>query len=146
MRVYLVRHAEAEQGSPDELRPLTSQGRVAALSLAEKLSTHHLKIKNIYHSKLVRAAQTAAIFAHTLDIKNISVSSGLSPNDNPSEWSKKIEALDEDIMLVGHMPFMSLLVENLSCHEDTVIFSSPQMACLEKKEPGIWRVLWKEGA
>jgi len=30
MRIYLVRHAEAAPGEPDELRPLTAAGEAAA--------------------------------------------------------------------------------------------------------------------
>ena len=42
MRVFLVRHAEAAPGDPDELRPLTGAGRAAARALGERLAEERL--------------------------------------------------------------------------------------------------------
>ena len=39
MRLYLVRHAEAAPGEPDELRTLTDAGRAAARTLGDQLQT-----------------------------------------------------------------------------------------------------------
>ena len=146
MRVYLVRHAEAELGSPDQLRPLTAQGRQDALSLAKRLSSHHLKINAIHHSKLLRAKQTAEVMAETLAVNCLIESDGLAPNDKVIFWFKQLNQSADDMMLVGHMPFMSLLVEHLTDHQDTVIFNSPQMVCLERSESEEWQLMWKEGA
>ena len=41
MRVFLVRHAEAAPGDPDELRPLTEAGRTTARLLGEQLAVEH---------------------------------------------------------------------------------------------------------
>jgi phosphohistidine phosphatase SixA len=38
VRVFLVRHAEAAPGEPDELRPLTEAGRAAARALGDRLA------------------------------------------------------------------------------------------------------------
>lgn len=145
MRVYLVRHAEAEQGSPDELRQLTKRGIEDAVLLGKKLSTHQLKINSIVHSGLSRAKQTAELIAQQLEVTNIKEESDLKPNASTNKWSSRLEKVQSDMMIVGHMPYMSLLVENLTCHQDTVIFHSPQVVCLEKQREGTWRVLWKEG-
>ena len=36
MRLVLIRHAEAAEGSPDELRTLTAEGREQARALGER--------------------------------------------------------------------------------------------------------------
>ena len=38
VQLVIVRHAEAAAGEPDELRPLTSEGRQAARALGEQLA------------------------------------------------------------------------------------------------------------
>ena len=43
MRLYLVRHAEAASGEPDDLRPLTASGREAARALATQLAAEGLR-------------------------------------------------------------------------------------------------------
>ncbi len=37
MQLYLVRHADATPGDPDELRPLSDEGREQARELGERL-------------------------------------------------------------------------------------------------------------
>ncbi|MBV8598113.1 MAG: histidine phosphatase family protein, partial [Actinobacteria bacterium] len=41
MRVIIVRHAKAEPGDPDELRPLAPRGREQARELGELLAAKH---------------------------------------------------------------------------------------------------------
>ena len=43
MRVYLVRHAEAEPGEPDELRTLSPHGRWQAKELGERFARRGIR-------------------------------------------------------------------------------------------------------
>src|SRR5262249_17651312 len=61
MRLFLVRHAEAAPGEPDDLRPLTPAGRDAAREGAARLAAE--RPDAVLSSPLLRARQTAAAYA-----------------------------------------------------------------------------------
>ena len=63
MLVFLVRHAHAEPGDPDETRPLSERGRSEARSLATSLSHHPTPPVIVVTSPLLRARQTADAIA-----------------------------------------------------------------------------------
>jgi len=150
MRVYLVQHGLAKDEIEDVERPLSAQGRedvtrtAGFLSLFEKPSP-----VKIVHSGKLRAAQTAEMFAeawggipveHTLD---------LAPNDDPSVWSAHLASMSDDVMLVGHLPYLQRLAGLLICGDparEVVHFRNGGVVCLqksglEKREIG-WRMLW----
>jgi phosphohistidine phosphatase len=60
VRLYLVRHAHAAPGEPDELRALTPEGRRAARELGERLAAEGVAPDAILSSPLLRARETAA--------------------------------------------------------------------------------------
>src|SRR5439155_1467624 len=43
MRLYMVRHAEAEPGDPDDLRQLTPEGRAQARALGKRLAADSVR-------------------------------------------------------------------------------------------------------
>ena len=57
MRLFLVRHAHAVDGTPDELRPLSDQGREQARELAARLAATLPDV--VLSSPLLRARETA---------------------------------------------------------------------------------------
>ena len=57
MRLFVVRHAEAAPGEPDELRPLTDAGRDGARALAATLAAEGVEL--VLSSPLLRARETA---------------------------------------------------------------------------------------
>src|SRR5439155_4236406 len=59
MRLYLVRHAEAAPGTPDELRTLTPEGREQARQLGERLRGEGVVADAVLCSPLLRARETA---------------------------------------------------------------------------------------
>jgi phosphohistidine phosphatase len=59
VRLYLVRHAEAAPGEPDELRALTPEGRRTARDLGEQLVADGVRPDAILSSPLLRARETA---------------------------------------------------------------------------------------
>src|SRR5436305_7458041 len=59
VQLVIVRHAEAAAGEPDELRPLTSEGRQAARALGEQLAADGVRPDAILSSPLLRARETA---------------------------------------------------------------------------------------
>jgi phosphohistidine phosphatase len=71
------------------------------------------------------------------------VSQGLNPNDDIAPWVDRISAEAEDLMIVGHLPFLEKLASFLVSGNEgakTVLFRYSAIACLEKKESGRWAV------
>ena len=64
MRLFLVRHAHAHAGEPDELRPLSTSGREQARALGEQLAASGPTL--VVSSPLLRARETAAAIAAAL--------------------------------------------------------------------------------
>jgi phosphohistidine phosphatase SixA len=61
LRLYLVRHAEAARGEPDDLRPLTASGRAAARSLGARLAADGVRPGAVLTSPLLRARIVAEL-------------------------------------------------------------------------------------
>src|SRR5262245_45205977 len=117
MEIYIVRHAIAEDVSPDgsdEARALTEDGKKKMKEAAEGFARLERKIDRIYSSPLVRAKQTAEILAKELDLK-VEEMKELAPAHRPADVCERISRSkkDENIMLVGHEPNCSELASHL---------------------------------
>jgi phosphohistidine phosphatase len=63
--------------------------------------------------------------------------------DDPAAWAERLEVMDMDVMLVGHLPHMSRLASLLLLWDsgrEVLDFAPGTVACLEKV--GGWRVKW----
>ena len=119
MRIFLVRHGEADAEAPeglgDEARALTAKARANTAahfaSLAERIGSVSL----VLTSPLVRTVQTAQLLSTTLKHEGpLRVHRCLLP-DMPvgSVMSMLDEHVGEDIVLVGHQPSMGALATHL---------------------------------
>ncbi len=143
-RVYLVQHGEAKRKEEDPQRPLTEKGRRDTEKMAEFLAKTGVIIDRIVHSGKLRAKQTAEIFAEKLGVKRIDEDPSLAPLAAPEEWARKLETIKENIMLVGHLPHLSLLASLLLTGDkevQPVKFTYSGVVCLEKIEDK-WKLVW----
>ena len=142
MRLYLVQHGEAKSEAKDPERSLTNRGEeeTRKVSIAAKgLSIRPLKI---YQSGKKRAEQTARIIAGAIGL-SAQLGQGLNPNDDVHPWVERISSETEDLMIVGHLPFLEKLASFLVCGregEKAVMFRYSAIVCLEKKASGRWVV------
>ena len=70
---------------------------------------------------------------------------GLSPNDDVEDMKYHIDSLDDDIMLVGHLPFMNKLASLLLTgdeNNEAVKFVQGGVVCLSDENG--WGVEWME--
>jgi phosphohistidine phosphatase SixA len=110
MRLYLVRHGEAEPAADDELRELTPAGRGSVARLAEVCVAAGVRVDEIRHSPLVRARQTAEILAARLQpLHGLREVSGIGPSGDAELAAIELGLLDADVMVVTHMPFVAEL-------------------------------------
>ena len=68
---------------------------------------------------------------------------GLAPNDPVDPWVEELNKSTDDVMIVGHLPFLSKLVSRLLGREEELIsFQQGGIVCLEKMEHLQWRIRW----
>jgi phosphohistidine phosphatase len=114
VQLYLVRHAEAASGEPDELRPLTPEGRQAARELGRLLASEGVRPDAVLTSPLLRARETAAELARP---------AGLEPEPDerlaPGASAESVRAVADErggatVVVVGHQPDCSKIAAALT--------------------------------
>jgi phosphohistidine phosphatase len=119
MELYLLRHGHAGPGHPDADRTLTPEGVAALERVAARAGVAGVRLRQIYHSGYVRAAQTAEILAARLGAAGrVGAREGLAPDDTVAPvagWLLDPVMLDdtEGLALVGHLPFLPRLTARL---------------------------------
>jgi phosphohistidine phosphatase len=146
MFLYLVQHAEAKSEAEDPGRDLTDKGRLDMEDVAHHLKRLKVQVRQIFHSGKTRAQSTAHILAlHVKAPAGVSKTGGLAPLDDPEIWADRIAKMDEDILLVGHLPHLARLATLLLCgnKENGVInFQQGGVVRLRRLEAGPWAVDW----
>ncbi|HUG09748.1 MAG TPA: histidine phosphatase family protein [Opitutaceae bacterium] len=123
MNLYILRHAIAahpgDRGMPAGLsdfdRPLTAEGRRKLRLSIAGIEALGVRPDLVVTSPLVRAVQTAEIFAKIVGIRRAAlvVSALLAPGGNRRELIREIDRLAQqtsDILLVGHEPDLGELI------------------------------------
>jgi phosphohistidine phosphatase len=113
MRVYLVRHAEAEPGEPDELRTLSPHGRWQAKDLGERFARRGIRPEAVLSSPLLRARQTAEAIATEAGI-TAEPDERLAPGATPDDLRAVVAGRGETVVVVGHQPDCGLIAAAIS--------------------------------
>ncbi len=108
--LWLLRHAEAADGMPDDERPLTERGVRQAQTAGAALSRLAVSLDACLSSPKVRAVQTAELAVEPLGLE---VSTDPALGGEPFD-PRELAAGLEDVLLVGHDPSMSLAVHELT--------------------------------
>ena len=111
MRLFVVRHAEAAPGDPDELRPLTGAGRAVARALGERLADHELDA--VLSSPLLRARETADAIARAAGLV-AEPDERLAPGADADTVREAVAGRGDTVVMVGHQPDCSEIVLALS--------------------------------
>src|SRR4029453_13018692 len=88
---------------PDELRPLTGEGREQARALGDRLSRHPTPPAIVLTSPLLRARQTAEPIARAAGAE-LRVESRLAPGASVAALRAALSGLDGPVAAVGHQP------------------------------------------
>lgn len=135
MKYYFAQHGKALSSEVDATRPLSPQGEMETLAIADTLKRNNITITRVAHSGKKRAQQTAQLFATTLDIKKPEVIDGLSPNDDVKLLHDKISSTDcDNTLFVGHLPHIEKAVSYLLTgltSGDVVSFQNSAVLCIE---------------
>jgi phosphohistidine phosphatase len=103
VRIYLVRHAEAAPGEPDELRALTPDGRRAARDLGDRLANEGVRPDAVISSPLLRARETAAEIGRALGVEP-EADDRLGSGATADGLRELVEGRGEMVVAVGHQP------------------------------------------
>ncbi len=144
MRLYLIQHGEAKQETEDPKRSLTEKGVEEVKRVAKMARLLKIQASKIYHSGKLRADQTAKIFSEELNLPSSSAE-GLNPLDDVRPWAERILREKDDIMIVGHLPFLDKLTSLLLCGNENVrlvLFRYGAIVCLEQRDEKDWAIKW----
>ena len=145
MDFYLVRHGEAVLHGADSQRPLTPDGREGVTRVAQAAAERNILIAEIVHSGILRAQETAEILAEYLSpLSGVRTISGLLPEDDPMLVKAELEAAQDPLMLVGHLPCIGRLTALLVSGDpdrNVVQFAPATLACCSR-ENSLWKVSW----
>jgi phosphohistidine phosphatase len=103
MRLFLVRHAKAEPGHPDELRELSQKGVEQARRLGLALSLHPSPPAVVLSSPLLRARQTAEALARETGAE-LRIEERLGPGATAESLREALAGLEGPVAAVGHQP------------------------------------------
>jgi phosphohistidine phosphatase len=107
--IWLLRHGEAEEGSPDFDRRLTSKGERQARAAGAALKRLGEKIDACVSSPKVRARDTASLACEPLGME---VSEDSRLEGGPFDLGEVAADYGENVLLVGHDPDFSTAVHD----------------------------------
>jgi phosphohistidine phosphatase len=109
--LWLLRHGDAADGSPDAERPLTKKGERQSRAAGLALKRLGIEIDACLTSPKVRAAQTAKLACESLGVEP-----QLEPklSGGPFDGEALAAGLGGDVLLVGHDPDFSMAVHDLT--------------------------------
>jgi phosphohistidine phosphatase len=103
MQLYLVRHADAAPGDPDELRTLSDEGREQARELGERLRDDGVTPDVVLTSPLLRARETGEALARATG-STFEPDERLAPGATAETVREAISGRGEQVVVVGHQP------------------------------------------
>ena len=146
MALYLIQHGKSLPKDQDPDHGLSEDGATETERIASLAQGYGVRVSQIRHSVKTRARQTAEILARALKPQNnIQEISGIKPMDDVAACAAKIDP-DENVMLVGHLPFMERITSYLitgSIDRPVIKFQNSGIVCLDKDpETQAWVIKW----
>jgi phosphohistidine phosphatase len=146
MALYLVQHGKSlpKDQAPDQ--GLSREGVADVERIASVARGYGVRVAAIKHSGKKRARQTAEIFSSALDPEaGVEEISGINPLDDITAFAPSLGA-DDNVMLVGHLPFMERLTSYLiTGAADTLVFKFQNggIVCLDQDpDHKSWYIKW----
>jgi phosphohistidine phosphatase len=147
MALYLVQHGKSlpKEQNPDQ--SLSEEGLAEVRRIAGVAAGYRVRPLAIRHSGKTRAEQTARVFAEALlpEGGNAEPISGIGPVDDVSPVAGTLRT-EDNLMLVGHLPFMERLTGFLvtgSSERLVFKFQNGGIVCLDKRpEDPFWFIKW----
>ena len=108
--MYVVQHGKSLPKTEDPDQGLATQGEVETDRIADVAAGYNVRVSRILHSGKKRARQTAERLERRLSPAGGTASvGGMNPMDDVRSFAEQLP-LDQDLMLVGHLPFLERLI------------------------------------
>jgi phosphohistidine phosphatase len=115
-------------------------------AMADFLRGAGIRVERVWHSGKSRAEQTAQLLAKAvLPRGRIEQVGGIGPDDDVAGFVSDADVWEQDILVVGHLPFLSRLVARLVAgvpEHEVVGFVPGSMVCLQRRDIDRWLLLW----
>jgi len=108
--LWLLRHAEAAEGRPDEARPLTPRGLEQARLAGQALGRLGVHLDTCLSSPKRRAMETAQLACEPLALEIVTEPALAGSHYDP----ERLAAGQGDVMLVGHNPSISMVLREMT--------------------------------
>lgn len=147
MALYLVQHGKSLPREQDPEQGLSGEGLAEVNRIAGVAAGYGVRPGAIRHSGRKRALQTARVFAEALLAPGgeAEAISGIGPVDDAAAVANTLKT-DDNLMLVGHLPFMERLTGILvtgSAERLVFKFQNGGIVCLDKKpDDRFWFIKW----
>ena len=126
--IWLLRHGDAEDGSPDAQRPLTDKGELQARAAGAALAELGVRLDACLTSPRVRAADTARLACEPLGVEPRTEERLSGGAFDPEELAAGVG----EVLLVGHEPDLSEALKRLT--GGSVKLKKGGLAALEQRE------------
>lgn len=110
--IWLLRHGEAADGSPDAERPLTEKGEEQARNAGLALKAVGAELAVCFTSPKVRSLDTARLACEALGVEPTLEPKLAGGPFDPEQLAAGFE--DGDVLLVGHDPDFSMAVHAMT--------------------------------
>lgn len=147
MKFYLVRHGEAVPPEVDPEKPLSPEGRKEIEKIARHLGEKSFPLGLILHSQKLRAKQTAEIMDKYIvpGVSFLKEHPQMAPNDPIGPALERALNEGQDVMLVGHLPYLQKFLSNLVTgneNNEIVHYAAGTVVCLAESNGGNWMIEW----
>ena len=146
MALFLVQHGESLPKEEDPNQGLSRQGIKETEAMAAIAAEQNIQVSRIVHSGKKRALQTAEIFMKALEPEDgIMKGHGLAPLDDVTAFAATLDG-EENVMIVGHLPFMERLASYLVAgmvEKRIIRFQNSGIICLASDDAAeSWFISW----
>ncbi len=109
--IWLLRHGDAADGSPDAERPLTERGEEQSRTAGAAMAALGISLDACLTSPKVRAAHTARLACEPLGVEPVVERRLEGGPFDPTELAREH---GDEVLLVGHDPDFSMAVHTLT--------------------------------
>ncbi|WP_159738784.1 phosphohistidine phosphatase SixA [Vibrio atypicus] len=138
MKIFIMRHGEAEHYAPsDAERALTQRGRSASVSVAKScVEQGFQQFDKVIVSPYLRAQQTWFEISKHFDAKQVLTSDDITPYGDSEDVFEYINALiDVDkldsVLLVSHLPLVGYLTAEFVTDMAPPMFPTSGLICID---------------